>query len=344
MIFKRKTAIETQPSLTALSVIGAFARGLETYYGQWFNKIDLYLVQYIYLYAIKSDANIVRRMLMSFFHCVPYTIQSRFFDRLVSPGYDAHMVGRKKLVRDTIEQAIAEGTQHVIILGAGYDPRALLAARQYPHVTFYELDRGITRQIKLSALQCMPNNLNFEPVLVTELNSWAVTFNHNLFCLECDFTSNDLISVLTAYGYNAHEKTLVIVEGVTMYLTHKHVRQLLAFNEFFSEDSQILLSFLACMPKPGSFHRIAIDSTDEQYKTVLQPQDVLSFAQLEGFYVTKKMLFECMQTAMGNNKVAALYKKNQTLSQEHYFILQKGLSKQSINNIDDVPNITFNVV
>jgi len=54
------------------------------------------------------------------------------------------------------------------------------------------------------------------------------------------------------------------------------------------DGSQFLISFLTPTSEISSFHRVAVNSTDEKYKVVLRPQDVISFVNKEGLVLLRK--------------------------------------------------------
>lgn len=334
--------LKAQPSITALSVVGGFVRGLDTEYGHLFKECDLALAKHIYYSAIKADPNFIRRNLVNAFTGTFYSFQSWFLETTVKPGYDVHMVGRKKLVRDSIEQAIGEGAKHIIILGGGYDPRAFLASQEYPEVKFYELDRGDTRNIKIHALKNLPDHLQLSPPKVTIIDNSAVQFNDNLLCIECDFITDDLEATLTCYGYQAGEETFVIGEGLTMYLTLKNIQQLLtSLSQLFSHKSRFLVSFLPSISEIGSIHQTAINSTKEEYTASLKPEEVIPFVKEQGFQVKGKLFGEEIQIAFGNHKVVELEHKNAKMGKENYYLLQPDPENEGIKTIDEVPNLTL---
>lgn len=79
--------------------------------------------------------------------------QRKFFNTNITRDYDDIFILRKMLMRQEIEKAIENGATQVVILGGGYDIRALFSSEKYKHVTFYELDRGPTRTAKLNAIK-----------------------------------------------------------------------------------------------------------------------------------------------------------------------------------------------
>lgn len=335
-----------EPSFTALSVMGGYLRGLKMRFGYLVDKIDIALSEYLYLRAIGEDPNWTRRNCVNFFNSLYYGIQATIVDNIIKPGYDAHMVGRKIFIKDTIEQAIKNGTKHIIILGGGYDPRAFLVAQayqeKYPDLRIYELDRGSTRRIKIDALRNIPEHLGIPQPKVTELDEAAIQFNENLVCIECDFTEDNLEETLTRYGYKKGEEALVIGEGLSMYLTFGQIRQLLSsLAALFSENSQFLVSFIPFVSEISSAHQAAINSSKEEYKTSLKPEEVIPFIAEQGFQVKAKLFGESIQEAMGNHHVVELERKKPTMGKENYYLLQTDPNNEGIKTIEEVPHITF---
>ena len=111
---------------------------------------------------------------------------------------------RTRAIDDCVEQFVADGGRQVLLLGAGYDTRALRLAQAAPDVVFYEVDHPSTQAHKQKVLARQRQ----EPVRARYL-AW-------------DFESRGLHALpaaLAALGHRASAPTLTIWEGVTMYLS-----------------------------------------------------------------------------------------------------------------------------
>ena len=106
---------------------------------------------------------------------------------------------------DQVVEAISAGVRQIVILGAGYDDRALRF--RTPGVRFFEVDHPNTQQDKLARLAKLPGMANTEavglagPVLVA-----------------ADFRVDALPDVLAAAGHDRAAATLFLCEGLLVYL------------------------------------------------------------------------------------------------------------------------------
>lgn len=75
-----------------------------------------------------------------------------FAERLVLPGIQLHYIVRKRFLEDAVRCAIEEGFVQVVVLGAGLDTLALRLHREFPRVSFIELDHPATQRVKRRAL------------------------------------------------------------------------------------------------------------------------------------------------------------------------------------------------
>jgi len=108
---------------------------------------------------------------------------------------------------DAVVQAIEAGIRQVVILGAGYDGRALRF--RTPGVRFFEVDHPATqrdKQDRLAAVGAVASDVTF------------VAF---------DFTDDGLADALTAAGHDQRQPCLLTAEGLLRYLPERSFRELL---------------------------------------------------------------------------------------------------------------------
>ena len=131
-------------------------------------------------------------------------------DRLL-PGVRGISVGRTRFIDDTLIEALGQGVRQVVILGAGYDTRALRIPGS-ERAIFFEVDHPATQRCKREALRKaiaeQPPNLKFVAV---------------------DLERQELAPALEGNGFQREEKSLVIWEGVTEYLSDSAVNAVLAW-------------------------------------------------------------------------------------------------------------------
>jgi methyltransferase (TIGR00027 family) len=131
---------------------------------------------------------------------------------LLMPGWNAYFVARTRFIDDVLEARLGAGLEQVVIMGAGYDSRALRYEQMKTSVNVFEVDHPATQQAKVAKLAeifgSLPGHLHLVPV---------------------DFTRDTLERRLHDSGYEPDRRTLFIWEGVTMYLTQPAVDEALAF-------------------------------------------------------------------------------------------------------------------
>ncbi len=137
-------------------------------------------------------------------------IDSSLYDRL-APGAKSFVVGREWFIDDFLKSSLAEGLDQVVILGAGFDTRALRIAG-IEKTRVFEIDHPDTQSVKLDRLKKVVNPL---PAYVT--------------FIPVDFNTQQLGERLLESSYNERGKTLFIWQGVTYFLTKEGVDTTLAF-------------------------------------------------------------------------------------------------------------------
>jgi methyltransferase (TIGR00027 family) len=144
----------------------------------------------------------------------PYRLLSRTFQGwqgrpalasfdVATAGVVSMLAGRTRFFDDAIKAAIAAGVRQVVLLGAGYDARALRLASD--GVRFFEVDHPATQADKKQKL----SRLGIE--------------DHATF-VTVDFTKDKLQDRLLASGFVASKPTFFLWEGVIMYLSEEQVR------------------------------------------------------------------------------------------------------------------------
>jgi methyltransferase (TIGR00027 family) len=110
----------------------------------------------------------------------------------------AHLTARTRFVDDQVLAALADDISQIVILGAGYDDRALRFAT--PGVRFFELDHADTQSDKRRRL----DSLGFDQAGLT--------------LAAVDFRDHNVETVLDGAGHDARRATLFVCEGLLVYL------------------------------------------------------------------------------------------------------------------------------
>lgn len=123
------------------------------------------------------------------------------YESCVVPGMALHQVLRKLWLEEAVERSLKDGVRQVVILGGGFDTLAARLARRHPSVGFLETDHPATQAVKRRALER------------------AGYLGANLALASLDFNRLPLQGALQALpGYSPEAPTLVLCEGVLMYL------------------------------------------------------------------------------------------------------------------------------
>ena len=120
------------------------------------------------------------------------------------PGVNGAIVARVRFIDDAVTAMLADGLRQLVILGAGYDTRAYrLDGLETPTIVF-ELDDPVTQADKRAKLESavggLPGHVRFVPL---------------------DFTTDPLDERLAEAGYDPHQTSLFILEGLVPYLSRE---------------------------------------------------------------------------------------------------------------------------
>jgi len=136
------------------------------------------------------------------------------------------MIERTRFIDDVLERAIASGVTQVLIPGAGLDSHAYRFSEMLTPVTVFEVDRPAMLEFKRGrvdeALGGPPSNVRYVPI---------------------DVQDQEMSDVLRQHGYDISKRTLVILEGVTMYVPEDAVRRLFQFVASHAPGSGIVFDF-----------------------------------------------------------------------------------------------------
>ena len=116
---------------------------------------------------------------------------------------------RKRWMAEKVERGIADGARQLLVIGAGFDPLATRIARRHPEVLCVEVDAPATATPKRTAVER------------------AGLAAPNLVISAADLASQPLDEVLKATPWRTDVRSVVVAEGLLMYLAPSDVAQLL---------------------------------------------------------------------------------------------------------------------
>lgn len=185
---------------------------------------------------------------------------------------------RKRWMHDAALAAIAAGATQLLVVGAGFDPLASLVARRHPHVTCVEIDAPATSRPKRAGLQ------------------GAGALSGNLHLCAADLSERPLAEVLRATPWRSDARSVVVAEGLLMYLDADSVARFFAAVRASTGPG----SRLACSLLGGdAHHRPQLGALDWPLRTALRlageplrwgvaPADVPAFAGAAGYRVIEQ--------------------------------------------------------
>jgi methyltransferase (TIGR00027 family) len=148
------------------------------------------------------------------------------------------LIARTRFFDDVLLDAIEQGVRQIVIVGAGYDDRALRFRSR--GVEFFEIDHPLTQADKARRLEAMAADLT------------------NLHFVQADLQQDDVAEVLAASGHDPASSSLIICEGVLVYLDGADMRRTLsslahaAQAHAATSDSTLAVSL--------AIHRAGVDS------------------------------------------------------------------------------------
>jgi len=143
------------------------------------------------------------------------------------PGIQLHYALRKQKIEEWVRAALAHGAKNVQVTGAGFDTLALRLAEEFADALFLEVDHPDTQQAKRRALAGaakLPPNLSFQAL---------------------DLGSGTSAADPGSGFLNPRADTVVVAEGLLMYLSEPDVREFFArLRSQFPARLQVVFTFM----------------------------------------------------------------------------------------------------
>jgi methyltransferase (TIGR00027 family) len=139
-----------------------------------------------------------------------------------------YVAARTRFFDDAVIHAIDDRIRQVVILGAGYDGRALRF--RTPGVRFFEVDHPATQADKRRRLATVGAS------------------TENITFVAADFTEPGLAGALASAGHDRDARSLFICEGVLRYLPERWFRELLRAAAECAATSSALAASISTRP------------------------------------------------------------------------------------------------
>ncbi len=294
-------------------------------YSHLFTEQEAKLIQFFANVGQQSLAGLAKGLIQGL--SVLPTAQNAFFDYTVVYGYKELMAIRNRFLKTTIEQAITDGYEQIVILPGGYDILALTIALEYPGVTVYELNRSPTYEFKTEAIKHLPEELKFKEIDIKESPD-KLTINNNLHYGQYE-PNQDLFEVLSTLDLDRNKPTYFILPRYTMYLEPTQNTALLqCLQKNTKEEDRILISYAEKMPTHSSIAKFF--TSKQPYQCFLPINQSIQFLNEQGFRVDARFDIYSPLEDMGAKEIADFHKNNPSKPTEQFYMLypQKDLSKQ----------------
>lgn len=142
------------------------------------------------------------------------------------PGLSSSIIARVRYFDDYVMKYIEAGVEQLLILGAGYDTRAY-RIKELKNIKVFEVNHPNTQSFKIKKIRdifgTIPYNVSYVPL---------------------DFEFEELGQKLFENGYNPSKMTLLIMEGLIMYIPKDAVQKIFSFFTANSgTDSSIIFDY-----------------------------------------------------------------------------------------------------
>ncbi|HTX80278.1 MAG TPA: SAM-dependent methyltransferase [Longilinea sp.] len=197
-----------------------------------------------------------------------------FYRWFMPKGIYEYVLARTRFMDEVFTNALDDGFAQIVVLGAGFDTRALRFQYQNKGTQIFELDQSGTQIPKLEIYQRkgvkLPGNLTFLPA---------------------DFISQSLEDIFLSGGFQPGKKTLFLMEGVTMYLTAEAVDQTLqTIHKLSAEGSLVAFDYIyaSVLRHEGRYYgerKIAstVASVGEKWTFGIEEGQIVPFLTSRGF-------------------------------------------------------------
>jgi len=169
-----------------------------------------------------------------------YSIIAKYISNTIQkkiPGALSSGIARTKYIDELLETAISNNVKQVIILGAGFDTRAI-RLDFLKSVPVIEIDHPNTSNFKAKIYQ---NRIGRIP--------------ENVKFLQIDFNNQNLDQLALEHNLDFSKPTATIWEGVTNYLSEEAVKNTFSFISKFAKNSYVIFTYVhkEILYNPSSF-------------------------------------------------------------------------------------------
>ncbi len=210
-----------------------------------------------------------------------YAIVRKYIQNIIQkkiPGAFSSAIARTKFIDEQLRSTVADGIEQVIILGAGFDTRAL-RLDFLESIPVIEIDHPNTSNFKAAAYSKQPDALK-----------------RNIEFYQIDFNTQNLDDLAKQHNLDFSKPTTIIWEGVTNYLTEEAVKSTFAFISKFATNSWIIFTYVhkKILEDPGSFlggEKLLkdLDKIEEKWTFGFYPEELSEYLKAFGLILTEDL-------------------------------------------------------
>jgi methyltransferase (TIGR00027 family) len=210
-----------------------------------------------------------------------YSIIRKYISNAIQkriPGAFSSGIARTKYIDDLLQSTITNGVKQVIILGAGFDTRAL-RLDFLKSIPVIEIDHPNTSNFKTATYKRSIGNLS-----------------KNIDFYQIDFNKQSLEELAEQHNFDFTKPTTVIWEGVTNYLTEDAIKSTFGFIAKFTTNSYVIFTYVhkKILESPSSFlggKKLLedLDKLEEKWTFGFQPEELSNYLKPFGMLVLEDM-------------------------------------------------------
>jgi len=178
----------------------------------------------------------------------------RFFDNEAARGLRAFVVARARFAEAELEAAVKRGVGQFVVLGAGLDTFAYRNPYKATQLRVFEVDHPNTQAWKRERLA-----------------EAGVEAPPSVRYVACDFEHQDLATELRAAGFRRDAPAFFSWLGVSMYLEHEVVMDMMTFFRSLPAGSGVVFDYLAPVESVGFLWQVLIGMVTAQLAWMGEP-------------------------------------------------------------------------
>jgi methyltransferase (TIGR00027 family) len=217
-------------------------------------------------------------------------LRERVKKKLSDSGMYEYIIGRTKVI-DNVFKRYSKNVDQVLILGAGFDSRGVRFRSILKDTKIFELDSAQTQQLKIK-----------------KINKNKVSVPKHLKLIPIDFEKDSLPEILDRNNFKKNKSSLVLLEGLTMFLDPKAIDSLFKDISHHCGKGSIIVfdylydSVLNNEMNHGEEVTKTVSSLGEEYKFGIQKGSIEKFASKYGFELVDEFNADKLKNKFFSNR------------------------------------------